>query len=116
MNKKERRLALATALQSAAADMVVVKDFGSFEEAKTRALLAKLEAVGVNTVRGRAGGWRWDKEHAQTRFWRRAPAQVPPGLTPPRDRLLPPPPLAAAGEEDAADPGRAEPRCGPRRT
>jgi large subunit ribosomal protein L4 len=52
MNKKEKRLALSTALQSAAADMVVVEDFGGkFEEIKTRSLVEKLAAVGadVNT-------------------------------------------------------------------
>lgn len=48
MNKKERRLALATALQSAAADIVVVDDFSGFNEIKTKSLLAKLENVGVS--------------------------------------------------------------------
>lgn len=49
MNKKERRLAMATALQSAAADIIVVEDFaGAFTEVKTAALLAKLRAVGAD--------------------------------------------------------------------
>lgn len=49
MNKKERRLALATALQSAAADMIVVEDFaGNFSEVKTKALVEKLGNVGVD--------------------------------------------------------------------
>lgn len=49
MNKKERRLAMATALQSAAADILVVEDFaGSYEEIKTQSLLAKLRAVGAD--------------------------------------------------------------------
>jgi large subunit ribosomal protein L4 len=49
MNKKERRLAMATALQSAAADIVVVEDFaGAFNEVKTSALVSKLKAVGVD--------------------------------------------------------------------
>lgn len=47
MNKKERRLALATALQSASKDMVVVDDFSTFQEIKTKSLLQKLENVGV---------------------------------------------------------------------
>eukprot|EP00887_Chlorella_sp_A99_P000466 scaffold17.g466.t1 len=49
MNRKERRLALATALQSAAGDMVVVQDFGGqLGGPKTSALLERLAAVGVS--------------------------------------------------------------------
>ncbi|KAG7674223.1 hypothetical protein Ndes2526B_g03974 [Nannochloris sp. 'desiccata'] len=49
MNKKEKRLAFATALQSAAGDMVVVEDFaGKFEEIKTKSLVGKLAAMGVD--------------------------------------------------------------------
>mmetsp|Transcript_11170 Transcript_11170/g.31209 ORF Transcript_11170/g.31209 Transcript_11170/m.31209 type:complete len:175 (+) Transcript_11170:205-729(+) len=49
MNKKEKRLALATAIQSAAADMIVVEDFAqAMSEVKTKSLVAKLEAVGAN--------------------------------------------------------------------
>lgn len=49
MNKKEKRLALATAIQSAAADMIVVEDFAqAVAEVKTKSLVAKLEAVGAN--------------------------------------------------------------------
>lgn len=46
MNKKERRLALATALQAASADMVVVESLsGKVEDKKTKSLLALLEKV-----------------------------------------------------------------------
>jgi large subunit ribosomal protein L4 len=49
MNKKEKRLALATAIQSAAGDMIVVEDFAQdMAEVKTKSLVAKLEAVGAN--------------------------------------------------------------------
>lgn len=49
MNKKEKRLALATALQSAAGDMVVVEDFaGAFNEIKTKSLVEKLAAIGAD--------------------------------------------------------------------
>ena len=49
MNKKEKRLAFATALQSAAGDMVVVEDLaGKFEEIKTKSLVEKLAAMGVD--------------------------------------------------------------------
>jgi large subunit ribosomal protein L4 len=49
MNKKEKRLALATAIQSAAEDMIVVEDFAQdMSEIKTKGLVAKLEAVGAN--------------------------------------------------------------------
>jgi large subunit ribosomal protein L4 len=49
MNKKEKRLALATAIQSAADDMIVVEDFAAdFAEIKTKSLVSKLEAVGAN--------------------------------------------------------------------
>jgi large subunit ribosomal protein L4 len=49
MNKKERRLALATALQSAAADALVVSDFAAdYAEISTSALLAKLRGLGVD--------------------------------------------------------------------
>lgn len=58
MNKKERRLALATALQSAAADMLVVPNFGALQVASTKALLAVLAAVGVQEVRrGQQAQW-----------------------------------------------------------
>lgn len=49
MNKKEKRLALSTALQSAAVDMVVVEDFAeSFQEIKTKSLTEKLAVVGAD--------------------------------------------------------------------
>jgi len=42
-------LALATALQSAAGDMVVVEDFaGAFNEIKTKSLVEKLAAIGAD--------------------------------------------------------------------
>lgn len=44
MNKKERRLALATALQSAAADITVVDNL-TVEDKKTKSLLATLNKV-----------------------------------------------------------------------
>ena len=51
MNKKEKRLAFATALQSAAGDMVVVEDFaGKFEEVKTKSLVQKLATIGVDVT------------------------------------------------------------------
>lgn len=51
MNKKERRLALATALQSAAPDMVVVDTVAEkVADKKTKSLLAMLETVGVDAM------------------------------------------------------------------
>ena len=47
MNKKERKLALATALQSAAADMLACADFGAMEAVSTKALVGALGAMGV---------------------------------------------------------------------
>jgi len=48
MNKKERKLALATALQSAACDMLVCDDFSVLDTVKTQALVAGLAAMGVD--------------------------------------------------------------------
>lgn len=48
MNKKERKLALATALQSAAADMIVCDDFSALDSVKTQALVAGLGAMGAD--------------------------------------------------------------------
>ncbi|GIL65314.1 hypothetical protein Vafri_19121, partial [Volvox africanus] len=51
MNKKEKRLALATALQSAAADMIVVENLeGKLPEVKTRAVVAMMEKLGVDVM------------------------------------------------------------------
>ncbi len=50
MNKKERRLAMATALQSAAGDMVVV-DKVECADKKTKSLIATLDKLGVNPER-----------------------------------------------------------------
>lgn len=51
MNKKERRLAMATAIQSAAADMVVVESMdGQIADRKTKTLLAALEKVGADPM------------------------------------------------------------------
>ncbi|KAF6259405.1 hypothetical protein COO60DRAFT_1626075 [Scenedesmus sp. NREL 46B-D3] len=48
MNKKERRLALATALQSAAADVVVVDSIaGAVQDGKTKSLVSTLGKVGA---------------------------------------------------------------------
>lgn len=51
MNKKEKRLAMATALQSAAANnMVVVEDMSSWAEVKTSKLVSTLKAVGADCM------------------------------------------------------------------
>ena len=49
MNKKERRLAMATALQTAASSMTVVDDLtaAAWPERKTKAMAAALKAWGV---------------------------------------------------------------------
>ena len=50
MNRKERRLALRTALMSRVADLVVVKDFGAGLAApKTSEILAGLARLGIET-------------------------------------------------------------------
>ena len=50
MNRKERRLALRTALMSRTDDMVVVKGFGSgLETPKTREITAALQRLGIET-------------------------------------------------------------------
>lgn len=55
MNKKEKRLALATALQSAAADMIVVDGFAEeFTEIKTKSLVEKLAALGIDIYNEKA--------------------------------------------------------------
>eukprot|EP01023_Acetabularia_acetabulum_P005897 TRINITY_DN1242_c0_g1_i1.p2 TRINITY_DN1242_c0_g1~~TRINITY_DN1242_c0_g1_i1.p2 ORF type:complete len:306 (+),score=65.90 TRINITY_DN1242_c0_g1_i1:76-993(+) len=49
MNKKERRLAVATALQSAADDIVVIEDLdGKFSERKTKLFVQKMREWGVD--------------------------------------------------------------------
>ncbi|PNW76869.1 hypothetical protein CHLRE_11g479500v5 [Chlamydomonas reinhardtii] len=51
MNKKERRLALATALQSATADMIVVESLaGKLQDTKTKSMVALLEKLGANAM------------------------------------------------------------------
>lgn len=48
MNKKEKRLAMATALQSAAGSIIVVEDLkDAFPESKTKSVVAALRAWGV---------------------------------------------------------------------
>jgi large subunit ribosomal protein L4 len=48
MNRKERRLALRTALMSRVADIVAVKDFGTeLESPKTREITAALGRFGI---------------------------------------------------------------------
>jgi large subunit ribosomal protein L4 len=49
MNKKERRLAMATALQSAAGDIVVVES-AAMAEPKTKALVQALAGVGADPM------------------------------------------------------------------
>jgi large subunit ribosomal protein L4 len=52
MNKKERRLAMATAMQSAAVDTIVVESFESLKEnMKTKLLVGLLKNVGVDVMR-----------------------------------------------------------------
>jgi large subunit ribosomal protein L4 len=49
MNRKERRLALRTALMSRTADLVVVQGFGSsLESPKTREITAALQRLGID--------------------------------------------------------------------
>ena len=49
MNKKERRLALATALQSAAEDVIITESLeGKFSDIKTKSVVAALERWGVS--------------------------------------------------------------------
>ncbi len=49
MNKKERKIALATAFQSRSEELVVVEDFATeLEKPKTKVLLAALERWGVS--------------------------------------------------------------------
>lgn len=54
MNKKERKLACATALHSAAGDMLVCADFSDMAEVKTATLLGALSAMGVDAKVGAA--------------------------------------------------------------
>ncbi len=50
MNRKERRLALRTALMSRISDAKIIKDFGSkLEVPKTSEILALLKRVGINS-------------------------------------------------------------------
>ena len=49
MNRKERRLALRTALMSRISDAIIIKDFGSkLEVPKTSEIVALLKRVGIN--------------------------------------------------------------------
>lgn len=51
MNQKERKLAMATALQSAACDMTVCEDLaGKFEDRKTKSMVAAMSAMGVDVM------------------------------------------------------------------
>lgn len=57
MNKQERRLALATALQSAAKDMIVVESLaGKIPDRKTKSLVSVLTQVGREQACRRCGG------------------------------------------------------------
>jgi len=52
MNRKERRLALRTALMSRMSDVKIIKDFGSkLEVPKTSEIVALLSRVGINSDR-----------------------------------------------------------------
>ena len=52
MNKKERRLALATALQSAAEDVIITESLeGKFSDIKTKSVVAALERWGVSPTK-----------------------------------------------------------------
>lgn len=48
LSLQERKLALATALQSAADDMIVCDDFSALDTVKTQALVAGLAAMGAD--------------------------------------------------------------------
>jgi large subunit ribosomal protein L4 len=50
MNKKEKKLAMATALQSAASDMTVLDAIPSIEGRKTKSLVSLLKNVGVDVM------------------------------------------------------------------
>jgi len=50
MNKKERRLAMATALQSAASDIIVIES-AAMSEPKTKALVEALAGVGADPMK-----------------------------------------------------------------
>eukprot|EP00210_Caulerpa_lentillifera_P000890 g861.t1 len=49
MNKKERRLAFATAFQSAAEDLIIIESLqGKFSDIKTKSVVAALERLGID--------------------------------------------------------------------
>lgn len=51
MNQKERQLAMATALQSAACDIIVCEDLsGKFEEKKTKSMVTAMANLGVDVM------------------------------------------------------------------
>jgi len=50
MNKKERRLAMATALQSATKSIVVVDSFATMEGHKTKTLVGTLQTLGADPM------------------------------------------------------------------
>lgn len=50
MNKKEKALAMSTALQSAASDMIVLDVVPSIEGRKTKSLVGMLKNVGVDVM------------------------------------------------------------------
>lgn len=52
MNQKERQLAMGTALQNAACDMVVIEGLeGAFNEVKTKSLVEAMSKVGVDVMK-----------------------------------------------------------------
>lgn len=50
MNKKEKALAMSTALQSAAADMIVLDTVPSIEGRKTKSLVSMFKNMGVDVM------------------------------------------------------------------
>lgn len=54
MNKKEKKVAMATALQSAACDMVVLESLPSMEDRKTKSMVALCKNMGVDIMSEKA--------------------------------------------------------------
>lgn len=50
MNKKEKKVAMATALQSAACDMVVLESLPSMEDRKTKSMVGLCKNMGVDVM------------------------------------------------------------------
>lgn len=54
MNKKEKKVAMATALQSAACDMVVLDSLPSMEDRKTKSMVGMCKNLGVDVMSEKA--------------------------------------------------------------